>query len=263
METITSNPQDIQDLAAKFQNPTVEVKTVAPESLEVELPGGFLKKDGSVVKFASVKELTGADEEVIYRSASTGLFLNTILSRGIDTIGYEKATAADLDTMLAGDRDTLLLAIRRATFGNKVDGETTCPACGERQDVLIDLVEDVEVRELPNPIVDRIFDVDAKIGKVTVGLPNGLTQKRLMESTNKNSAELTTLLLGSCIISINDEPSLGASTAAKLGILDREKLITEIVRRNPGPRLEAVVKACKACGTEMSLPLSLADLFRL
>ena len=44
---------------------------------------------------------------------------------------------------------------------------------------------------------------------------------------------------------------------------DREKLIAEIVEKNPGPRLGEVKKACQACGEDMETPLSLAALFRL
>jgi len=263
METISSNPQDIQNLAKHFEEPGTIVETVAPESLEVELPGGFIGKDNSLIKFATVRELNGADEEIISKTNNSGAFLNTILKRGIDKLGHETATAADLDNMLAGDRDAILLAIRRATIGRTVVGVTTCPACGESQDVNIDLKDDVEMRELEDPFSDRIFDVELRVGRAVVGVPNGITQKKLTESTNKTTAELTTLLLAGCLISINDEPSFGASTAIKLGILDREKLVTEIAKRNPGPRLEAVVKACKACGEELLLPLSLADLFRL
>ena len=41
------------------------------------------------------------------------------------------------------------------------------------------------------------------------------------------------------------------------------KQFDEIIKRNPGPRLGEVTKACKACGELMALPLSLLDLFRI
>jgi hypothetical protein len=44
---------------------------------------------------------------------------------------------------------------------------------------------------------------------------------------------------------------------------DRTKIVDEIIKRNPGPRLGEVKKACQACGEDILLPLSLLDLFRL
>jgi len=69
--------------------------------------------------------------------------------------------------------------------------------------------------------------------------------------------------LSGCLVSINGTPSLGVQTALNLGILDRETIISEIYKRTPGPRLGEVTKACKACGNETPLPLSLASLFRI
>jgi hypothetical protein len=262
METISNNVKDVQDLAAQFETQG-KITTRFPDSLDVELPGGFIAKDGSVVKFATVRELTGADEEAIARSSVKGLTLNAILVRGLDKLGYNTPTLEDIDNLLAGDRDAILLAIRRTTFGKNVDAKATCTSCAAAQDITLDLETDIPNRELSDPVQDRIFEVELRAGKAVVGLPNGLTQKKMMENFEKTTAELTTLFLSSCIISINDEPSIGLSSALNLGILDRELIISEIVDRNPGPRLEAVVKACKACGNDIEFSLSLADLFRL
>jgi hypothetical protein len=75
-------------------------------------------------------------------------------------------------------------------------------------------------------------------------------------------AELNTIILAGCVVSLNDLPTT-PSTVLELGIKDRETLIQEIVDRNPGPRLGEVKKSCEACGIEVELPLSLASLFRL
>ena len=262
MEITSDNIQDIQDLAKKISEFS-EIKNRLPEDPTVELPGGFLNPDGSIVKVATVRELNGYDEEIIARGGNRAIMLNTILSRGLEKIGYKTPTTDDLDSLLAGDRDAILLGIRKLTFGKTVNGTTVCPGCGVRQDVLIDLDEDIETKELTDPLNDRIFEIDLKAGKAVVGLPNGIVQKQLADNLTKSTPERMTIFLSGCLVSIDDEPSIGLSSALKLGILDRENLLAEITSRNPGPRLEAVVKACKACGVEISVPLSLADLFRL
>jgi len=84
-----------------------------------------------------------------------------------------------------------------------------------------------------------------------------------MENIDKTSAEINTLLLSGCIVSIDGVPSVGASTALALSMADRNAILDSIIDRNPGPRLGEVKKACKACGEDIQLPLSLVDLFRL
>jgi hypothetical protein len=105
--------------------------------------------------------------------------------------------------------------------------------------------------------------METKLGLVTVALPNGVTQKKLMENYDKTSAEINTLLLSGCIVSLDGSPSVGAGTALSLGMADRTRIVDEIIKRNPGPRLGEVKKSCKACGEDISLPLSLLDLFRI
>lgn len=95
-----------------------------------------------------------------------------------------------------------------------------------------------------------------------MALPTGDTQNKLVNASNKNTAELDTLLLSNCVIEINDVPVLGQAQIRNLGIKDRRSILEEIANRNPGPLLSEVKKACKTCGQEVELPLTLADLFR-
>jgi hypothetical protein len=127
----------------------------------------------------------------------------------------------------------------------------------------VDVKDGIPVRELKDPIEDRTFVYQSKLGEVVVNLPNGSVQRKLMENTDKTVAELNTMLLAGCISTINGAPSLGAVSVLKLGMSDRSKIIEEILTRNPGPRLGEVSTACEACGEEIAMPLSLADLFRL
>ena len=157
----------------------------------------------------------------------------------------------------------LPICIRRITFGRTLNTTVFCPSCNAKQDVSIDLKDDIPMSKLEDPIADRAWHIKTKNGVVAVALPTGITQKRLMENSDKTSAELSTILLSGCVQSVNGEPSLGASTVLNLGIAVRAQIVDEIMARTPGPRLGEVSKVCKACGESMSLPLSLVDLFRL
>ena len=264
MSEIVTDEQLIAKFAEKaMEEPAKEIKTLAPSESEVKLPGGFIDLDGQLHLTAEVKELTGADEEAVAKTGSSGKALNALLQRGLVKLGNKTASATDLDTLLAGDRDAILLGIRKVTFGPSVDLNVRCFSCGDEHIADVDLNTDVPVKALDEPIENRRWEMETKLGTAVVALPNGITQKRLMENTDKTPAEINTLLLAGCIVSIDGTPSIGASTALALGMADRTKIIDEIIKRNPGPRLGEVKKACKACGEPMDLPLSLLDLFRI
>ena len=264
MSDIITDAQLLEQFAAKaMEEPATVIKTRAPSESEVKLPGGYIDLSGELHTTAEVRELTGADEEAVAKAGSTGKALNVLLSKGLVKIGPNQATSADLDALLSGDRDAILLGIRRVTFGQTTEFMVRCSHCSDEHTTTLDLLNDVPITSLDKPEEDRTWKMETKLGTAVVALPNGITQKRLMENYDKTSAELNTLLLSGCIISIAGSPSVGASTALSLGMADRTKIVEEIIKRNPGPRLGEVTKACKACGEEILLPLSLLDLFRL
>jgi len=266
MTDIISDPQEISRLADVFQannSEEFEPETVEPPSNEVFLPGGYVSKDGSLIKLAEIRELTGVDEEALSKATNNNRALNTILNRGLVSIGGEAVSKEVLDNLLSGDRDAILLAIRNITFGSKIEYSVFCAGCSSAQEVELDLIEDVDVKNLDDPFNDRLFTVKGKAGDILVSLPNGITSNKFLDAENKSVAEMVTEVLAGCIVSINDEPSLGRTTALQLGISDRELITNEIYQRTPGPRLGEVTKACKACDSKLSLSLSLASLFRL
>lgn len=243
--------------------PEVVVTTEAPPSPLVELPGGFINAEGELITTVEVRELTGEDEEIVSKSASGAKALNTLLLRGVTYIGDEEPAKEDFDKLLSGDRDSILIGIRCATFGEKVDYRATCSACSTQQEMEINLKEDVKYKTLDDAVNDRTWNITLKNGDIAnVSLPTGKTQRKLMDAPDSmTGAELSTLLLSGCINSINGSPAR-PNTALKLGLSDREKIISEISDRNPGPRLSEVSKACEACGEDISTPLSLGALFR-
>ena len=264
MTKIITDAELVAQYAKKaMEEPERVIKTQAPSETEVILPGGYLLANGNIVKTAEVRELNGEDEEAISKSGSTAKSLNILLQRGLVKLGDKDATKEDLDALLAGDRDAILIGIRKVTFGKTLALSIRCQSCSQDQVSEVDLDEDVPVKTLDNPIADRVWEVETKKGTVKLSLPNGVTQKKLMDNIDKTSAELNTMLLAGCILSVNNAPSIGAQTALSLGMSERTDIVEDILSRNPGPRLGEVKKVCKACGEDIPLPLGLLDLFRL
>ena len=263
MSEIITDAQLINEYAKKaMEEPAAEIVTRAPSDTEVTLHGGYLTPEG-VVTTAEVRELNGEDEEVVSKTGSTAKALNALLERGLVKIGNEEVTRDHLDQLLSGDRDAILIGIRCVTFGKELGATVVCGNCTSQQTITVDLTTDVPFRTLKNPAKDRSWETETKLGTVRVSLPNGIVQKKLMDNMDKTAAEVNTILLSGCIVSINDAPSIGARTALALGMADRSKIIDEILDRNPGPRLGEVKKTCQACGEDIPLPLSLTDLFRI
>jgi hypothetical protein len=264
-DNMTSDPSVISQYAEELTKDVApEIKTVAPSNSSVILPGGFIAQDGSLIKYAEVRELNGMDEEAVSKSGTPGKALAAMLQRGVISIGANSVDKADLDQLLSGDRDALLIGIRRVTFGDTVEFSLTCPHCITELELSVDLNNDIPTKTLEDPISDRTFTyMSKKHGAIVVGLPTGSVQKKLIENSDKTSSELNTILLAGCVKSVNGESSIGATTALTLGMADRENIIKEIFERTPGPRLGEVTTTCEACGEEIPTPLSLADLFRL
>ncbi len=246
-----------QEAAAEAIEPSITV----PLDNTVVLPGGLFDPFEGTITNVEIRELTGSDEEAISKINDQGKSLLTILERATVKIGDQPATKELLDVLLAGDREMILLGIRKVTFGPQVTlGPGECPFCDVEQTFHIDLETDVPVKKLEGG--EREFSVNCKAGTVLVGLPTGAAQKALVSATNKTSAELDTLLLKSCIISINGNAVITLDTVKSLSIKDRRDILKVIVDHNPGPQLSEVTKSCQSCGQEVPLPLTLADLFR-
>lgn len=255
----------LQQIASQDAAATPKKKVVAapPVGVVELLAGHYDSFTGELATTAEVRELTGADEEAIAKAQDIGKGLLIILQRATVSIGDSPASLEILDSLLSGDRELLLMNIRKVTFGNTIDMIGPCPGCGESdQKFTIDLDTDVPMNKLNDPVEDRTFTLSCKLGEVTIALPTGKTQKKLIQNSDKTSAELDTLLLVDCVQAINGMTVYDKKQILNMGLADRRKILQEIGLRNPGPDLSEIKKNCPACSQEVTIPLSLAELFR-
>lgn len=244
------------DVVLDENRPTV----ILPDT-HVKLPGGYPQLNGTVITSAEVRELNGVDEEVISKSTTPGQMLSTILRRGTVRIGDLEATPEVLDYLLSGDRDAILLGIRVATFGEEVDFKVNCSSCLTVSDMTLNILSDIKTVPLENQ-ADRTFDIKCKAGIVSVNLPVGITQKKILDAENKSGAEINTIFLHGCVNSINGMPVTSIEEVRNLSIRDREKITLEISKRIPGPKLNDIKKRCPNCDEEITISVSMVALFR-
>lgn len=262
-ETITLDPKEAEARLAALVNAPEPAPIIRPNDGSVTLPGGIVTADGTVSTSAEVRELNGADEEAIYKHTDIGKAMLAILKRAVVSVNNTPVTPDILDKLLSGDRETLLVAIRVATFGEEVVMTAMCPSCMETHSYKVSIVDDVTTKTV-DLLQDQTWELELSKGQTAIiKLPDGKLQTTLFESANKTSQELNTLIIGGCLVSIDGVPAMGAKAALKMSIKDRETVVRSIFDKSPGPRLGEVSKPCLSCGETIPLPLSIPDIFRL
>jgi hypothetical protein len=248
----------------------------SPDPLEsdlVTLPGGLVLEDDVVITTARVKELTGTDEEAIARAAISGNpfhFLNVLLESGVVQVGDQpaKKTKSLLKKLLVGDRDALIMGIRRVTYGDEIEQEEwTCPECDTESDLSIPLA-DVPVKKLDTPS-DAIFEVEMRKGRVaTVALATGGDQLAVFENPKLNIKERDSLLLARALISIkeangvvNGTAGFANGTVAAMNMADRNKILKELAQRQPGPQFNDVKFVHDSCNKEVTVAVGIGEMF--
>jgi len=225
-QALTEVPQEI----------TPEI--ISPSDTSVDLPGGYINAAGEVIRTVEVRELNGKDEEAISKAPTLGKALMTILQRGTVKVGDQKVDDKILDTMLIGDRDSILLGILKATFGPKIEIQSYCSGCNNFKSVEINVNDDIKVKVLNNPEEDRVFTVQGKNTEYVVQLPNGNVQKAMIDNMDKTSAELSTLVLEGTLVRIGSAPVISKNQVQNLSLVDRRTLIEELNKRAVGPQFD-------------------------
>ncbi len=259
-------------LAGTVKDPEPE----APPDTLVRLPGGLVRGT-LVIRAAEVRELTGEHEEALARAAraqpgSVVHFLNTLLECGTVRFGTEDPaqTSSLLKDTLVGDRDALLIGIRRATYGDDIELEGwKCPECGGEADLTIPLT-DIPVLKLERPAKDATFDVPLRRGRTAeVRLANGADQAAVFVVGEQTVAERDSILLGRCLLAVRDKDGTRHITtgtegaiARKLSLPDRHAILKELTERQPGPKFNDIKFTHSDCGKEVGLAVGLPDLFR-
>ncbi|MFC9505402.1 hypothetical protein [Streptomyces sp. NPDC057002] len=236
-----------------------------PGDTQVTLERGICRDD-IWHREAEVRELNGYDAEAMAAAgASNSAYkvVETLLARGVVSVGGEPMTRKLSGELLIGDRELLIMHIRRATFGNVLEFEQLpCPHCGELVDLTVHLDAIPTVR-LEDPQRTE-FDVPLRKGATAiVRLPTGLDQEAVFGIKN-NRAKQDSEILSRCVLRLvqPDGTELRRPPAQTISMADRQTLLQFLTDTQPGPRLLDFTWTHETCGEEVELPINLATLFR-
>ncbi|MFI9271872.1 hypothetical protein ACIGXM_14295 [Kitasatospora sp. NPDC052896] len=237
-----------------------------PPDTYVELEQG-IQRDGEWLRTAEVRELNGEDEEALARLGNNWpRKLDTIVMRGVRTVGEQFMSRQVCDELLMGDREALILAIRRASFGDTVEFQgLPCPHCGETTDLSLSL-DDVPVVHLEDPTRTEYAVSLRKGATAHVRLPAGKDQNAVLALKDANAAQQNSEILRRCILRVEypDGDVQRGSTALvrSMSMADRQTILEFMSATQPGPRFDQASFVHEPCGQEVPLALRLPLLFR-
>lgn len=237
----------------------------APDTT-VELPQGF-RFQGVYQTEAQVRELTGADEEILARTRGFVDFFDAMVGCGTIRIGEfdmedmpvsERRNA--LQSLLIGERERLFLRIIQATYGDTKTINFTCGQCQAEQEVDLILSEDLKPKEVDDLRLNYTYTT-SKGDLVEFRLVNGSDHLEALKDDTTNTAEQNSIFLSRVITKVNaglvPDP---LAYARRLTMKDRKAILDELVKHQPGVDMEVMTR-CVRCQNDQRLPLGWGDLF--
>lgn len=253
---------EIDEINSAIADPVPQVS--APFNPVVKLIRGLVQstEDGEVWHdTAEVRELTGADEERLAaisgkKDTTYSDYMTEILTLAVTRIGdiEVQGRKAVIDKLMLADRDVLYLAIVKATYGLTREFVVTCPSCGEKNEITINLDEDFSYVE-PDFDVRKGLEVEVSFGTVKLRLPSG-EDTNAVKKVIDNEAALNTLMISRCVVwPEGEEPTNKEQWARNLNVRDRRKITQVLLEAEVGPQMGEVDTQCAYC--EATLPLML------
>lgn len=264
--------------AATIDAPFASSSTVAPEdrsslvqpqapNRRVTLPGGVLDRSGRRYRAVELRELTGADEEVLCGQFDNGAQqVTALLTRAIARIdGWDKAIDSDLVSgMLIGDRDYLLLRLRQMEIGDRVHEVLRCRAreCGKKVDVDF-LISELPVRQIETLAASYSVPLMDEKGLQHIArlrLPTGADLEAVAPLIDGNPGAANTRLYARIVESIESFTTATEDQLRDLPLRLRGQIGAFIERTAPGPDLSIDI-ACPHCGADLSYSFDLHGFF--
>jgi hypothetical protein len=225
----------------------------------VVLPAGFWL-DGIHYREAELRPLTGEDEAFLESVAARppARRATLLLARCLERLGpWETVPPETVASLTVGDREALLLHLRRLTLGDRLQCVLRCPApaCGERMDL------DLDVRELllppypdPAPRHDVAIEASGTPWRVRFRLPTGGDQEAAAPLVRSDLAAAIALILRRCIAEIvREDGELAANIPAAVA----DPLAARMAELDPQAELTLQLN-CPVCGAQFSTQLDAA-----
>lgn len=234
----------------------------------VPLPSlGATYEIGSVLSGAEtveIRAMTAREEDILTSKAL--IKKGTVISHLLKSCMVDKSI--DPDSMLAGDRNAVMTALRITGYGSDYNVEVDCPACGERSKQSFNLAE-LPIKRLEiSPVAAgaNLFEFKLPVSKKTVRFKflTGFDEQEIMVTMERkkksglSGENLVTTRLEHAIVSVE-----GITDKTKIGMFiksmparDSLELRKHIDKSEPGIDMKAWMD-CPSCleSSEVRLPM--------
>jgi len=222
----------------------------------IMLPNGYWHL-GACYREARVRAIAECDEalgEALSALAHPIERATLLLSRCVTRLGdLERMESAGVRDLSMGDREALLLHIRRLTFGERMQCVLRCVACNEPMDLELqvsDLL--VPAAKIPQQRYQELFSCDDARFRVSFRIPTGADVEAAIWAGNCVPEKAVPELLLRCVESVEREDSQEEYTA-----VSTENWPPALVEKISGRLAEADAQAeiglqltCPVCGHE-------------
>lgn len=234
--------------------------------VRVAIPGGVWsdaaqRTDGPLRELA-LRPVSGEDEAFLLDTAnlaSPSARATALLARCLDDEAGDVERTAHALTV--GDREALLLQLRRLTIGETFDCVLPCPAagCGERMEL------ELRVANLLVPAYDDVqrtyaLSTEAEGARYDVAfrLPTAADLDAVAVVARDDPARGADALLARCVCAATRDGA--AVDVSALAPAAREAIADEMARRDPQAEIELEL-ACPVCGNAFSVVFDTASFF--
>jgi len=229
------------------------------ESVEINLPCGISVGE-QWYRTAWLHPITGHEQEFLLQEGSrlpVAARVTQLIARCLQRLGpLEPVNADTVRRLSVGDREALLLHLRRVTLGESISCLLVCPSCANKMDL------DLQVSELLlPPYSDAKVEYEAEINdgercyRVIFRLPNGEDQEAAAVKATESLDSAAEFVLRRCVErvttagdkSISDlPPALVHALPEKMAELD--------------PQADVLLDlTCPECSAKFVVPFDAAD----
>lgn len=213
----------------------------------VLLPGGLVLQDGRCLRHAALQEPSGREEEWLACHAHMPSAVRVTRLLQACVVWFEDMTITGdlLRQLLVGDRDYLVLQLRRLTLGDDVHAVILCSACQTKMDT------DFRISEVPvevRPQVAAAHTASLPHRAVEFRLPTGRDQEAVLGKPIETAADE---LFDRCLL--NDG-------GKELSPEERQAIIEEMEQRAPLVEVELDL-TCPDCHHRFLQPLDMTAYF--
>jgi hypothetical protein len=223
------------------------MRSLTPGETTVLLPGGLAVTEDRCLRRVALHPLTGYAEDWLAQSRDlpNAVKVTQVLAGCVTSFEDQEVGVPLMRKLLVGDRDFLMLQLRAATLGDRVQAVLPCPACTERMDIEF-AVDEVPVEVRPQSAPAYSLALNGRT--VRFRLPSGEDQEAVL---GFDFAQAASELLRRCLL---DDGGTALDDA------ERESIAAEMERLAPRVELELDL-TCPECGHAFAAPFDTTAFF--